>query len=488
MTKAQSKRATNFVLPIIFLILLMLSVTDFIVIGRNEGSIIMPVISLVFNIGVIVAGFYGKVKYKDSEKPGVIILIGGSAAFFVFSFVTIVPVIYAYAFPIMIASIVYLNKKLTAICDAALGVAIVIIVVRMSGQGKLTSDDLIALAMATVGCIAVSLIGGLLLEKAQAENTATIEAGAKASKQTALEVISVAGDIQNSCESSSESVDELEKSLAQNQTSVSTIAQSMEITAESIQKQALMCSEISGATNKAQKLIQGTLNTFKESEETVKNGTDIVGELAKQAGVVRESSAKTVDSTTLLVKKVAEVRNTLNVISKISGQTNLLALNASIEAARAGDAGRGFAVVADEIRQLSEQTQKATNDISEVIESLEEEAGKAESNVNETINGIEYQNTMIEKTNAVFNDIENAVKKGYEDVATLETHVENIVSSTTTINENISQISATGEEIAANSEEGVNAAEHATLCMKNTVAILNDINGLASKLKSIKVE
>lgn len=60
----------------------------------------------------------------------------------------------------------------------------------------------------------------------------------------------------------------------------------------------------------------------------------------------------------------------LTEITQISQQINLLALNAAIEAARAGEAGRGFAVVADQIRQLSTQTDAATESINRDMQAM----------------------------------------------------------------------------------------------------------------------
>ncbi len=65
--------------------------------------------------------------------------------------------------------------------------------------------------------------------------------------------------------------------------------------------------------------------------------------------------------------KSRDIRKIISTIQGISFQTGLLSLNAAVEAARAGEAGKGFSVVASEVKKLSEEANKASEQIADQI-------------------------------------------------------------------------------------------------------------------------
>ncbi|MDO8106233.1 methyl-accepting chemotaxis protein [Isoptericola sp. b441] len=103
------------------------------------------------------------------------------------------------------------------------------------------------------------------------------------------------------------------------------------------------------------------------ASQEIGGAADRAASWASQAAQAVGASAATMQRLESATQQITDIARAITTIAE---QTNLLALNATIEAARAGEAGKGFAVVAGEVKELAQETAKATDQIEEVVASV----------------------------------------------------------------------------------------------------------------------
>ena len=175
-----------------------------------------------------------------------------------------------------------------------------------------------------------------------------------------------------------------------------------------------------------------------------------------------------------LVEASQKIGDVVNLITDIAEQTNLLALNATIEAARAGEAGKGFAVVASEVKNLANQTAKATEEIGSQIADIR---GATENSVR----AIENTSKTIGRINEISVAIATSVDEQKQATVEIAQNAERAASGTDEVASSILKVSEAAGETGEASVEIQNAAAELS---QQSETLSKEVDGFLAKIRS----
>ncbi|BCJ40090.1 chemotaxis protein [Actinoplanes ianthinogenes] len=178
-----------------------------------------------------------------------------------------------------------------------------------------------------------------------------------------------------------------------------------------------------------------------EMGASIREIAENASEAARVTAAAVETAQRTGATMSRLGESSEEIGAVLQSITSIAEQTNLLALNATIESARAGEMGKGFAVVASEVKELAQETARATEDISGRIGTIKASAAEAIAAIaaiTEVISQISGYSTTIasavEEQTATTNEMSRSVgdaAQGSREIAAVIGGVSDAAANTT---------------------------------------------------------
>ncbi|RDI57876.1 methyl-accepting chemotaxis protein [Microvirga subterranea] len=207
-------------------------------------------------------------------------------------------------------------------------------------------------------------------------------------KDNAIEARRLAAEQEAENEAKMRRAQLLDQLTKQFEANVSAMTQGLSAAATEMEATAQSMTAIADQTNSQTVHVASAAEQTSANVQTVAAATEelsisireIAGQVT-QSSHIAERAVNDARRTDGLVQDLAgtaeRIGNVVALINNIASQTNLLALNATIEAARAGEAGKGFAVVATEVKELANQTSKATEEISAQIGSVQQATREA---------------------------------------------------------------------------------------------------------------
>lgn len=253
------------------------------------------------------------------------------------------------------------------------------------------------------------------------------------------------------------SVTQLGKTTGENMEQINV---AIEQITEAVTAQASHTEEIMGSMEEFGGNIDAIIDNVENTSSIVRNSMEIVDVLKRKLNdleIVMNKNSETIQTVSKQIEEDSESVNSIgkiiDIINDIAFQITILSFNASVEAARAGEAGKGFAVVADSIKDLSDKTKGALDEIGTIITDVNGKMIETASSSSELVEENQQVITALAETKERMNEVTIAFDNISSNIVEISDQSTAVVASKNEVMSTVSSIAAASEENAAMTEE-----------------------------------
>lgn len=347
----------------------------------------------------------------------------------------------------------YLEPQFTKIQIVLVDILLVIMYIVHPEKVESTSQFIL--------CVAVFNFAAILFQQVIKRGRAFIEIGqerAAESEKLLASIRSMGDELQRDFAHSSEKIESSTQGLQAGSVSITREAGEVSENCNTVRDKIKETEEEIGRLNEEVRHFENALDENKNNVKVMNEQMNAVSEIITESGAV----FRTMEDQMHEVAKIAKQ------INDISFKLTILSLNASVEAARAGESGVGFQVLASEMRELSENSNDFSTQVSEVVAELlsrvEETSGKftsseealseSERTMEELVDSmdglhqqferlydnIERQNANVNQINYIFDDLDRKVADMHGNSMANQDAVADIVSAMTDYRNSVEKI------------------------------------------------
>ncbi|NVJ92668.1 MAG: HAMP domain-containing protein [Methylocystaceae bacterium] len=230
---------------------------------------------------------------------------------------------------------------------------------------------------------------------------------------------------------------------------------------------AQQASTVAAAAEQASSNVQTVAGSADELSASVNEINVQINESSRITESARVKTENTNAFVNQLNESVMRIGEVVNLINDIADQTNLLALNATIEAARAGEAGKGFAVVASEVKNLANQTGKATEEIGSQIKEVQ-------TNTRDAVSAIQDVTLVITQVSEISNSIVAALEQQSAATNEIARNVQEASSGTSEVSNSITIVNTAAQNTgtsASNVRTSAEGVDQLTLKIRDKIKV-----------------